>query len=478
MRCEDVERNLDDRTDGLLSPENESALEEHLESCEACRELAADLDAIGDEVCRLNDALPIRPSFAREVMDGVSKDEHRRRRSGMALVGAGVLAAAAAVLLLTAMLRTPLAVRVTGTEGGFLRLDASEGGWRGIREGERLNSGSWALTFPDRRARIDLAGATVLLEGDVLASLAPDRVDLLHGRLLLETTDRPVRVVTPFGAIEGRDATVELTVRYGSDPVFRVQADGAPRHVRSLLALASTSLPDTGEAVSLSGGHLKLVVLDGAVTWQLGETQGHATPGTTYRFGPGSNPGLASPTGPSDWMSRPFATMTEEDRALTRSADPVGLLVRLLSAPAAVVREVAAARLGRLCGGSRAVTAVAERLAQEGDAVVRRSLLDALRRLDATERAEDVLPSLRDSRPEVREAALRCWLDLKGAKGIDVVGGMIDDPESHLRVLALRGLRLLGDSAARPWAEKALKDADPAVSGEARRVLETLDGQE
>jgi len=477
MRCEDVEHRLDDRADGLLTPEQDRELEEHLESCADCRELAADLVAVGDEVRRLVDALPVRHGFAREVMEGANREDHRRRRSGLALVGAGVLTVAAAVLLLAVALRTPLAVRVTGTEGGLLRLDSGDTRWRGLREGQRVDAGTWVLTFPERRAKVDLAGAEVLLEGDVLAGLAPERIDLLHGRMLVTTGEGALRIVTPFGTVEGPGATVAVTIRYVGEPVFRVQADGSPGRVRSLLALASVSASGPPPEAGSAAGHVELAVLAGEVEWALDGGRGRASAGQRVRIGPSAAEGPSSPAVAEDWMTRPLAAMTDEDRALAVARDPVVLLVRALSSPAAVVRLLAADRLGRLCGGARAVTAVAQRLPEEDDAVVRRALLDALRRLDAADRAVDVLPSLRDPRPEVREAALRCWLDLKGTEGLERVGGMVDDPEPRLRVLALRGLRLLGDPGAREWAVKGLEDPDPGVAGEARLLLEALEGR-
>ncbi len=130
MRCEDVERLLDDQEDGLLSGEDVRSLEDHLESCPDCRAMREAYAAVGERVRAMVDALPIRSSFTREVMAGVRRDEGRPRRRGLALVGAGVLALVAASLLLAAFLRTPVVVRVLGTEGGLLRLAPGAEDWR------------------------------------------------------------------------------------------------------------------------------------------------------------------------------------------------------------------------------------------------------------------------------------------------------------------------------------------------------------
>jgi hypothetical protein len=281
-------------------------------------------------------------------------------------------------------------------------------------------------------------------------------------------------VESPFGGVEIHGATVMVTVRYGREPVFRVDAGGAPTRVRSLLALASPSMPGERREIVLPAGHLEVSVVAGEASWWVGERRGRILAGETIRFGPESVETTVPAGDLGDWVTRPLGPVSEPDMMLSRAADPLEVLKRDLAAASVLVRCDAAERLGRLCGVAGAAEAVAERLVVEDDAVVLRALLDALRRLDARDRVEAARPGLRDLRPEVREAALRCWLDLRGAEGIPEVGWMINDPEPELRVLALRGLRALADPGARPWALKALEDPDPSVQAEARAVLEGL----
>ena len=82
MRCEDVERRLDDREDGLLTPEEERALEEHLAACASCRELAADLE----EVVGAKFAVEADPEEAAKLI--IRHIENKREALGLPFVAA------------------------------------------------------------------------------------------------------------------------------------------------------------------------------------------------------------------------------------------------------------------------------------------------------------------------------------------------------------------------------------------------------
>ncbi len=100
MRCEDVERCLDDRFDGCLEPERDRELDEHLASCPECRQFTQDIEDGAQAVREAVDALPFRPDFTEEILGRLAADRKRTRRRGSAFLGAGVLTALAASLLI------------------------------------------------------------------------------------------------------------------------------------------------------------------------------------------------------------------------------------------------------------------------------------------------------------------------------------------------------------------------------------------
>jgi HEAT repeat protein len=212
----------------------------------------------------------------------------------------------------------------------------------------------------------------------------------------------------------------------------------------------------------------------GEVAWRVGDRRGSLRAGESVRLGPEGSAESARVEDPLGPIDRPLGPIPEHDRELVRSSDPVDVLIRDLSGRAPPTRIAAAERLARLCGGPRVARALAARLVEERDPRVCRALLQALRRLDAREHHEAVRPLLREPQVEVREAALLCWIELRGEEGVPEIGRFVDDPEPWLRVLALRGLRALADPAARPWAVKALEDPEPEVRAEAEAVLEAI----
>jgi predicted anti-sigma-YlaC factor YlaD len=80
MRCSKAQRWVSQGLDGMLSPEREARLDQHLAACEACRAYAAEVENLGLDllnvpepapdftmrvVGRLADAPVLRPSFLR-----------------------------------------------------------------------------------------------------------------------------------------------------------------------------------------------------------------------------------------------------------------------------------------------------------------------------------------------------------------------------------------------------------------------------
>jgi anti-sigma factor RsiW len=472
MRCEDVERLLDDRRDGRLDEVARRELDEHLDDCDRCRREEALRRRDEAAVLQAVEAFPVAEGFTSSVIAHVREERRWSRRRGLAFVGAGALTAAAAALLLIALGTAPPAFLVESADGGLVRLAGDTGTWTALASGDRVEADSWILTFPERRASVEVSGLRLLMHGDTLLRAGVDRIDLLRGRMLVTFGPSRGRVVTPFGEVTAREAVAALRLRYEREPLFRLGSGGEPERSGSLLLVAG--IPVAAKKDS-PGGTLEVTVIEGTVEWRSGAARGSLRAGERRRLGVGDDAATThvENAGGEEWMVRPIEPLASP--VIGPGGDAAASFRNGLSSGTSAERRAAADGLSRLPAGPEARRDVIARLAREEDPEVVAALLDCLRRqgpAGADGEIEVVRRRMRDPDPRVRDRALRCWVDRRGTTAD--VGSMIDDPEPSLRRLALRGLRALGDPAGRTWAEKALEDPDASVVEEARRTLAGL----
>jgi HEAT repeat protein len=117
--------------------------------------------------------------------------------------------------------------------------------------------------------------------------------------------------------------------------------------------------------------------------------------------------------------------------------------------------------------------AVALRL-EDRDAVVRRSILTALERVEATTALPRVARLLRDPDDRVRALAARVVAELRGRDYTGDIAGLLADPYPSVRAAAARSLGSMGSAPHRDPLRGLLSDAFDPVRGAAAEALADL----
>jgi hypothetical protein len=141
------------------------------------------------------------------------------------------------------------------------------------------------------------------------------------------------------------------------------------------------------------------------------------------------------------------------------------------------IRQLAYDRLYEK-GEKEKVADLLQQDARSADSDRRRTAIESLGKLFASEAADILRNATTDENPDVRHAAFQQLARIDSAETVQVLRDRFTHPDAAVRLMAIEAMAARGEASAREAAMAALSDSDEAVRSKARGLLQELEAGE